>query len=491
MIASTAPASAGVKQPSGAQLPPLSFLQGGGQLNDYRFSGLTGSQAQFNGMTLAEVRQLLGNYSNQINQQFGPKKPSTVTGASSTDQALGYAGGIGAAVGGAYLADSVLGAGGAGAGTASVGTGAGVAGGTTGAGTSGSGGILSGIWGSGGGSGTAGATGSAGVGTATNGGTMLADGSIAGGVGPLGSALGLQPGTTLLGSTTLGAMGPALGVAAGAGVGALQGQGLYNAVRGRDMNFGQEAALALPTMGASFLVDPARKLFGSKREGERLARRAGRERFQDVGLMNTDSKSRYNLADGSQYDISTDPRGRAYEVDLDSLNDPINAERVGYTNALANALIGGKNPKDNRLRVQMGGELFNSYNSNNQFDANIRSAYDRVGGRNAVYEQVAERWKKGQLSADERDANFAAIDKLYGIKNESGAKWEDSANLSDKDKQRNAQEISAARNAQSSAPAQKPTQTANAQVPLQNANVDRNSGRPATPYVGLKKKGKK
>jgi hypothetical protein len=424
MIASTAPASTstGVKQPTGSQLPPLAFLQGGGQLSDYRFSGLTGGQAQFNGMTLNEVKQVLGNYNQQIQGQFGPKKPDTVTGSSSSDQALGYVGGIGASLGGAYLASGALGSS-AGAGT-----------------TAGVGGALGG------------ATTGAGIASTAP--------AVSGAVPAMPQLIGATPATGLgaqLGSTgaTLGggAIGPSAllagGLAAGAGTGFLQGQGLYNAVRGRDMNIGQEAALALPTFGASFLVDPVRSLFGSKKEGERIARKEGRKGFQNAGLMNQDSRSRYNLADGSQYDISTREDKKAYNVDWagDNANRD---EQVGLTNVLANALVGG----GGKLRSDMSGELYNSYNSNGNFGANFRAAADKAGGRDAIYGAITERWKKGQLTAQERDANFAAIDKEYGIKNETGARWEDAANLSDKDKQRNSSEM-----AQAVQPAKSPQAT--------------------------------
>lgn len=455
MIASTAPAttaSTGIKQPTGSQLPPLAFLQGGGQLSDYRFSGLTGAQAQFNGMTLNEVKQVLGNYNQQVQQQFGPKKPDTVTGSSSSDQALGYIGGIGASLGGAYLASGI----GKPAATATT---TALSGGTTG-GSLGNLSLSSAL-------GLGGSTSTAGTGA----------------VPAMPELIGATPATGLgaqLGSTgaTLGggAIGPSAllggGLVAGAGTGYLQGQGLYNAVRGRDMNIGQEAALALPTMGASFLVDPVRSLFGSKKEGERIARKQGRLGFQNAGLMNQDSRSRYNLADGSQYDISTRPDKKAYNVDW-SGDNANRDEQVGLTNVLANALVGG----GSKLRSDMSGELYNSYNSNGNFDANIKSAYDRAGGRDAVYGQVAERWKQGQLTAGERDANFAAIDKLYGIKNETGARWEDAANLSDKDKQRNASQLaSSVQPAQSSQATTKPLPQKPQTLSQESIN---NGGRPA------------
>ena len=177
-------------------------------------------------------------------------------------------------------------------------------------------------------------------------------------------------------------------------------------------------------------------LFGSKREGERKSRKEGRRMLQNAGLMGPDSRSIYSLADGSGYDIRTRPDRAAYNVDF---NEEGAGERVGLLNALTNAIVGGKKDKP---RSDLTGELYNSYMSNGKFDENARSAFDKAGGRDAIYNAVAQRWNKEELNADQRDANFAAIDKLYGIANPTGSRWD--AQLTGKDAERNQKELAKA-----------------------------------------------
>lgn len=61
------------------------------------------------------------------------------------------------------------------------------------------------------------------------------------------------PGTTLMGNATLGSMLPAAGIAAGLYTGMQQFGGIKNAFKGKKLSGMQQAALALPTFGASLL----------------------------------------------------------------------------------------------------------------------------------------------------------------------------------------------------------------------------------------------
>lgn len=222
-------------------------------------------------------------------------------------------------------------------------------------------------------------------------------------------------GTAAAGSGLAAAALPAAGIAAGLGTGILQGKGVYDAVRGKDLSLASQAALALPTFGTSFLYNPVKKFFGSKREGERTARKQGRKSLQDAGLMGEDSRSIYSLADGSGYDIRTAPDKRAYEIKLDSSGKPIgDQDAIGFLDAATRAMYGGK---DNRLRTQMTGELYNSYNSNGKLSDNLKFMGDKLGGRDAIYAALAAAASdpKNKISENERDSGFAAIDKFYGI----------------------------------------------------------------------------
>lgn len=78
--------------------------------------------------------------------------------------------------------------------------------------------------------------------------------------------------------TVGGSILPAAGIAAGAYTGYQQLQGARNALQGDDLTFQQQAALALPTFGTSFLYNPVKDYFGWgnqnrwKEEGDRLRR---------------------------------------------------------------------------------------------------------------------------------------------------------------------------------------------------------------------------
>lgn len=110
------------------------------------------------------------------------------------------------------------------------------------------------------------------------GGSLFGSGASTGGgmLDSIGSA-GVAEGGLGLG------MGPISvpGVAAGAATGYLQGQGLWDAAKGKDMSGLSQAALALPTFGASLLYNPIKDALGFgdqdkwQTEGNRLKDLAG------------------------------------------------------------------------------------------------------------------------------------------------------------------------------------------------------------------------
>jgi len=503
MIASTAPASGtastGIKNPTGSQLPPLAFLQGGGQLSDYRFSGLTGSQAQFNGMTLNEVKQVLGNYNQQIQGQFGPKKPDTVTGGSSSDQALGYIGGLGATAGTAYLANGGTIAG-YGLGTGAAATGAAGATGATAAGGA-----------------ALGATGAAAGGAGAVGSTSLtgalgssAFGASAGGVGAgtaaagTGAAGGTAAGTGA--SATLGSVGAVAWPLAIAASTAMAGKNYHDRAKESGNALSMEDTSTLthmwgvpkPLRGIQSSLDKipgsptwiTNQLFGASRQRqEKGARKVSRSgAFRDAGLIGQEDGAGYGLADGSEFSISDYKKNMgkdAYNIDFDGTE---NAHGVSFANALASALLGeksrkGSDVKDGKTSSDLTGELYNAANSNGNFEANLRAMGDKLGGRNAIYEGVANQFRADRIDANKRDALFAAIDKEYGIKNETNARWEDAANLSDKDKQRNSTQLAQNQSSQPQASAQVPAQATTKPLPQKPQTLSQeslnNGGRPA------------
>lgn len=204
----------------------------------------------------------------------------------------------------------------------------------------------------------------------------------------------------------------------------------------------------------------ANALFGaSKQKQEAGARKVNRRALQNIGLMNPDSRSRYNLADGTQFDIrdyKASTGNDAYNIDF---NNPVNADGIGFLNAITGAAVGDKSRKgsdvsNGKTKSDLTGELYNAANSNGQLDQNIRAMGDKVGGRNVIYQAVLDRWKGGDINADMRDNYLAAIDKQYGIANPNNNRWD--ANLTGKEADRNQREKANAEKKRQEAAAKNP-----------------------------------
>lgn len=134
----------------------------------------------------------------------------------------------------------------------------------------------------------------AGAGAATYGSEVAAGGGLQVPGTPVmasGEAPGMLDGLGSMGVFDTGAFGPvsAPGIAAGAATGYLQGKGLYDAIKGKDMSGLSQAALALPTFGASLLYNPIKNALGFgdqdkwKTEGNRLGS------LQDKGVYLPDN----------------------------------------------------------------------------------------------------------------------------------------------------------------------------------------------------------
>lgn len=324
----------------------------------------------FTGMTLQQAMQYKQQMDQQTQQVFGPKKPSYLTGSSQGDSALGLLGGIGGAAAIKYGLGQL---GSTAAGTAGSAT-------ASGAGASSLGGLAPSIP------------------------TTVSAGSGSVGVG--GAASAAAPSSGLL-ATAPGSMGasvlPFAGIAAGAGTGFLQGKGIYDAVKGKNMSLASQAALALPTFGASFLYNP---LFGkSKNKQEQMARKQDRRTAQNAGLMGPDSRSVYDLGNGNNFDIREFKKNTgkdAYNIDFNP-NDADQSVRVGAANALAAALTGG----DKKRTSDMAGELYNANSSNGDYWANLKSMADRAGGVQGLSQAL------NNLKGDNKNAFLAGLDSIY------------------------------------------------------------------------------
>ena len=249
------------------------------------------------------------------------------------------------------------------------------------------------------------ATSSAPVATSVGGGTILANGTVVPAAAP-----------SIGGAALTGA-----GIGAGALTGYLQGQGVMDAVQGKRMGTANQAALALPTFGASFLYNPARKLFGSKKHGDQKQRDSVRSQLRNAGFFDKDEKGNqtWNVTMGGNTFEWGD--GRRY-VPNQGVNIDGKTERrmhdVDWSRADSGSLVGALNP----LGYLMGGGSsrsgdFTGYATNtlqgssaNPSDMYQRAGYDWGSARHGIqglYDQ-------GKIDEGKRDAFFNGLDEVFG-----------------------------------------------------------------------------
>jgi hypothetical protein len=322
--------------------------------------------------------------------------------------------------------------------------------------------------------------GSQAVGSAMNGGTMLADGTIQGGTqaaGGVGSSMASA-------SPYLAAAGWAYNQYNEAPVAYKYGESYDNAGNAAWSNYkdswtknksvGDWAKKAFDFFTFQDLLNggyaAAGSLFGSKRKVDRVARKSGRGSLQALGLMGPDSRSIYNLPDGSGFDIRAykEQTGKdAYNIDFDDPN--VDHDGVNFLNAIVSSAIGEKSMKGSKLKQgktssDLTGELYNASGSSGDRRQNIRAMGDKVGGRDAIYGGILEQWKAGRMDAERRDGMLAAIDKEYGIANPTNQRWD--ATLTGKDAERNQKEFAEAEKKRQQEAAKKPVAPAQSATPL-------------------------
>lgn len=218
------------------------------------------------------------------------------------------------------------------------------------------------------------------------------------------SLLSTAPGTA--GASFL----PAAGVAAGAVTGLYQGKGIANAIEKKDMSLAEETALALPTFGYSYAVDPVRKMFISKQKQEQKNRKDGRGGLQKLGFMGDDSRSTYTNDLGLNFNIADYKKNtgkNAYNIDFNE-GDADQAVKVGAVNSLAAAIAGG----DKKLQSDLAGELYNANSSGGDFWANLQSSANKAGGVDAWSKAISE--KKG-IKDEDRAAFLSGLDSIYNV----------------------------------------------------------------------------
>lgn len=275
--------------------------------------------------------------------------------------------------------------------------------------------------GAGAGASAAGSGASAGAGSALSGGAPTAaeianigntgNSFLSTGAGSAGAssaeAAGTAAGSGGLASAGLGAAG----IAAGAYTGYQQGKGVYNAMKGDDLDIQQQLALALPTFGASLLYNPVKNMFGSGKGEEQLGRDQWRGDWQDKGLLD----SNYGLSLGSgttNVGSEATPAGsNGYDVDWSNQQQK---EAADSAIPLARILSGG----DEKKTSDMTGYLSNAImNSGQDPNAAAMELYKKFGfsDRNSAYGRVQQLENQGVLDKESANASYAEIDKLFGV----------------------------------------------------------------------------
>lgn len=247
-----------------------------------------------------------------------------------------------------------------------------------------------------------------------------------GGYGLLG--LNAAPGTVG------GAFLPAAGLAAGAYTGYESIRGIADALKGEEMSLPSQAALALPTFGASFLYNPIREAFGSGKDKNQRADEdlLGALMERNPSFVDREHDYGVRLADGSYFSLGGQsyhapytgsevgpsvsdrtPGGRAYNLDY---NAPGIGEDIGALQPLAIALAGVDPGTTEGSRFV--GRLVNAARSGGDKAANINQLYANTGmTRDQIYGLVNEAATRGIVNEGTRDAAFAAIDRQFGVVN--------------------------------------------------------------------------
>ncbi len=210
---------------------------------------------------------------------------------------------------------------------------------------------------------------------------------------------------------------------------------------------------AVPILGqAPALAGFISGAFGGKKHKQQYERDNARKALQQYNII--DENYNYQLPDGTFANLGSedlietvkDPSlkgkslgSRSYNLDW---NNPNTGKLVGAIAPIMSALTGF-----NKRAGQIGSALLNYGIKAGNPEAVINDLYSKAQaqgiGRNEIYGATAEAWKKGKIDAGTRDAYFAQIDKQFGVKNTSNARWDQQVGLSEKEQKRNTKELGA------------------------------------------------
>lgn len=246
------------------------------------------------------------------------------------------------------------------------------------------------------------------------GGVLGLSGSASGSnIGPLASgsdyasALGMG-GEASTGAGLLGSVAPYAAAPLAAYTGYETVRGLGNVAKGNDLSGGQQAALALPTMGASFAYNPIKNAFGGGVSQESKDRSSIRGTMDQMGL------------NGEQYkgqDYNVDPNAQGVGAIIGGLN-PL-GEIIAYRTT------GGDNPEEQqRMREQATGYMVNGVTGSGakQNAGGLRQYYEQAGlNRDSASQLVNQMLQEGVIDQDRANAYLASIDRLFSTPTQQGS----------------------------------------------------------------------
>lgn len=275
----------------------------------------------------------------------------------------------------------------------------------------------------------------------------LAPGASIAEAGPMSSSLvgGASQGAAAAPSA-MGGLGPMAGVAALAALGANRGFKAYESSKHRGLGDAFAHQLSDPggiaglTLAAPITIPAiiAGSLFGGKKHKDQYARDSVRQQMLQSGIIGDD----YNLdlGNGTSFNVGQDgqhmltnaggEQRHPYDVDW---NDPRSASAVGAADPLAYYFSQQAGQTDPNRQANFAGYLSNTILSGGDPEQNARALYQKAAAagidRNKIYEFVANQSREGKLDPNTRDAYFAAIDKAFGVKNPTNARYDQQAGL--------------------------------------------------------------
>jgi hypothetical protein len=195
--------------------------------------------------------------------------------------------------------------------------------------------------------------------------------------------------------------------------------------------------MTLPGGVNSLAQGAAGAFFGSGKDQDQKMRDMVRGNLEKSGFFNSDPQLNdddvFTFSDGSTFDFSKD---NGHKLDNFSPDGEFGAERnyydVDWSNPGAGGVVGLIDPlvytmmpgEDmEKLRSQYAGYFVNAAQGGTNPEQRVRELYDKAGlDRNSAAEAVWKMYNDGQLTQEQRNAQLASVDRLYGIENPNAGK---------------------------------------------------------------------